>query len=131
MAYGLILLHKYAEDGNRSPTHIEKFFKHANCPASIRGDFSKFKYWGIIREVEGFTTGHYVITKIGFDFVTGRVRVPKKAHIYNDVVYGFSDEMITIAQALKDKYNYKELMGYEIRSEDSKRNIISSQQNLF
>lgn len=118
MAYGLILLHKASLAPGQEFIHIEEYFKKLDIPSSIRGDFPKLRFWGLIetqdisREDKNPNNGLYKITESGRDFVRGRMLVPPKARIYNNRFLGFAKGMnlIDIKMALKNKFNYEELM---------------------
>lgn len=122
MVMGLILLYKesllYKEWGGFSEDwiHIEDFLKEKNIPSSIRGDISKFKYWKILepkiaqRDDKSFRNGYYRITPKGESFVRGTMEVEEYLHIYNDLVIAKSDNLVTIRDCIKNKFNYDELM---------------------
>ena len=120
MAYGLILLYQYNKKNPGEWVHVENYFKSLNIPSSIRGDISKLRYWHLIekkseiREDGSNRNGYYRIDNLnGISFVENRKRVSARAYIYNQRVYGFSPETVTIAECLGKKFNYKELMGYD------------------
>lgn len=85
---------------------------HFNCP-----DYTKFKYWGFlekkkeIRDDGSNRNGMWRITNEGIAFVGGGIRARKWYGVYNDKVYGQSEELITIKEALGKKFNYDEVMG--------------------
>ncbi len=79
------------------------------------GDLSKAKYWGLIEEKpsDGRTksSGYWMLTDLGLQYVTDRARVPYIAFVYDDKVLGFSERLSGIREALKEKFDYQELMG--------------------
>jgi len=113
MAYGLILLVKSKSEDY---FHIENYLKEQNCPSSVRGDISKLRYFKLIKKLEGIRddgskrVGYYKVTERGKDFVRGLITVPESVMIFNKKTYGFSENHINIHQALKNKFNYNELM---------------------
>jgi len=119
MAAGLILLY------NESKTdyiHIENFFKGVrNATPSMRGDIPKLRFWGLIQPKQGETNdgnpnnGYYALTKQGIEFVEGKISVPSHVDIYNNKFYGYSvkSKNITIFEALKEKFNYNEIIRNE------------------
>lgn len=117
MAYGLILLYKAVGPG-KEYIHIEDYFKKLDIPSSIRGDFPKLRFWGLIqplaakKEDGNPNSGMYKITTDGILFVQNLLRMPAAARIYNNELLGFGGEgkVIDIRQALKNKFNYEELM---------------------
>lgn len=113
MAYVLVMM-------DRAPTgyfHVENWLKTQNTPASLRGDFPKLHYWGLIeakeatREDGSPRVGYYRITEKGRKFVHGLIEVPARAQLFNQKFYGYDGDPISIKQALGDKFNYEELMG--------------------
>lgn len=120
MAYALILLAKETgmnrTDEDYPYIHAEDFFKALkDIPASVRGDFPKLRFWNLIEPFymdEELVPGMYKMTKRGFSFVNGTVVVNPIARIYNNKLlsYGKEDKSITIQEALKNKFNYEELM---------------------
>jgi len=79
-----------------------------------RADWQKLVYFKLI-EPETNERGHvrsgfYRLTKIGIDFVNHQTSVPEFANVYNSKVFGYSETKINISQAIKNKFNYLELM---------------------
>lgn len=79
------------------------------------GDDAKLRYWMFIEEMPNEnpktrTSGWWRITEYGERFVLGELAVPKYAHIYDGRVLKMSGEKIDIKQALKNKFDYAELM---------------------
>lgn len=116
MAYALILI---ANSGKRDYFHVEDYLKGENCPAAIRGDFPKLRYWGLIeaeeskREDGSKRNGYYKITQKGIDFVQCKIVVPEAMYIFKNKAYNRpmeNDSYISIKQALRGKFNYTELM---------------------
>lgn len=76
----------------------------------------KLAYWQLIEEEavhrpDGGRAGYWRLTWRGQCFVEGRIRLPKYAEIYAGKVVGMdSTEMISIHEALTEKFNYADLM---------------------
>lgn len=88
----------------------------------LRGYHSKLKYWGLIEQRENTDTskahsGYWRLTSKGSRFISGRMKLPKKVFLFNDTIFGFSDETGDIHDMLNKKFDYAELMG-------RKKNII-------
>ncbi len=118
MAWTLLLMYDfYRKEGNlRKWLKVESYLKSLpDVPTSLRGDFPKLRYWGLIvqkeGEVEGVKTGLYKITEKGIAFCEGRIKVSKVAFVLNKVLKGFSDEQVSISECLGDRFDYKELIG--------------------
>lgn len=79
-------------------------------------DAPLLRHWGLIKELEGKKedgnprNGHYAITEKGRVFVHNASNAAKHVLLYNNTVLGFTEEQITIREALGDKFNYDELM---------------------
>lgn len=123
MIMGLILI--YREDCRKNLDitnydtyiHLEDFFKKLNIASSIRGDMPKLRFWGLLHPRGGVgdngnpNDGYYMITAKGVDFVLGKRLVQKSVKIYNNTFRGFDGPDIDVHVAIKNKFNYSELMG--------------------
>lgn len=109
MAAGLILMYHFRKNAF---THVEDFFKKIKCPSSIRGDFSKLRYWGLIEEntEEEGQEGFYRVTAKGREFVRCEIKVESHIQLYNDKFYGFVGNYVDIRDCLKTKFDYEKLM---------------------
>ena len=118
MTYALILMCK---SGNRDFFHVNDYFEANNIPSKSVTEFSKLRFFGLIeskielREDWSDRNGHYRITPKGIDFVMNRITVMQYVTIYNNKVKTVSNEQVTIADSLKQKFNYAELMNTQIR----------------
>lgn len=126
MAKALIMIYKYhsSEQIDRAPFgrfgeffHVENWLKLQDISSSIRGDFPKLRYWGLIEQkMEDNSKGRkpvpgfYRITPLGIQFVKNDAKVKKIAKLFNDTFFGLEGEEIGIFDALKDKFSYEELM---------------------
>jgi hypothetical protein len=111
MAAALILLYRH-QLSNPGMTwfHAENFFKdRKNIPASIRGDFSKLRFWGLI-QADDDSEGYYRVTTKGIDFIKGEIKVESNVKLYNNKAYGFKGGYVNIHHCLKKKFNYELLM---------------------
>lgn len=83
---------------------------------SYGGDFAKLVHWGLIEEspevrADGSPrAGWWRITEKGEAYVRGRQKVHKYARIYNGKCLGLTDELVSIKQALRNRFDYDELM---------------------
>jgi hypothetical protein len=84
------------------------------------GDFAKLVYWELIRQrpkdddSRARTSGDWMVTDLGVQFACNRVRVRKKARLYNDMLLCFEGEYISIVDALGIRFDYRELMGWHV-----------------
>ena len=93
--------------------HVSEIMKDISSTGS--NDFSKLRYWKMIEQqpntdTKKKTSGFWKVTEFGKLFVNMKVTVPKYALIYNKKKFGFSDEQVSIIQALGKEFNYQELM---------------------
>ena len=76
-------------------------------------DWTLLQHWGLLEERKTDSglpnSGRWRITENGEKFVRLQLKVPKQLNFYNSKVYGRSDEMIDIKQALGNKFDYQEL----------------------
>lgn len=75
----------------------------------------KLAYWGLVEEqtgvgMHGGRAGYWRVTTKGQAFLTGGLKVPKYAKVYNGRVLGFDGGPVTIRDALGTKFNYEDLM---------------------
>lgn len=136
MVAGLILMYaKTKHEQNKGFIgqvwiHLERFFSdNKNATPSMRGDIPKLRFWGFIIPKEGNSedgnpnNGYYTLTKAAFDFIEGRTKVPSHVDIYNNKFYGYSVKAkeVTVYQALKQKFNYNEI----IKNEETNNQVVA------
>jgi hypothetical protein len=112
MAAVLILLVRY----NKTEfIHIENWLKEIGKP-NLRADFHKSVFWNLLEKMDGERadkskrTGYYKITGRGMAFARGEFTIPESVLILNNQFKGFEGNDITVYQALKNKFDYSELM---------------------
>lgn len=113
MAIALIEIYKY---NKKEYMHVESLLKKLDLPASIRGDFPKLRFWGLIkpqrwdREDGSNRNGYYKITDRGIYFVEGKSNEPSHVSIFNNKLVGLSGSYVKINDCLiNNKFNYKEI----------------------
>ena len=118
MAYVLILMmnreNRFDEDGW---VHVEKYLKSMKTAVSLRGDYAKLRYWQLIEQMENTDTskkdsGFWRITERGVKFAKGDIALPKRVNLYNGKIVGWDEDHSDIKEALGDKFDYAELMGF-------------------
>lgn len=87
-------------------------------------DFHKLVYWGLILEkpknpedTKTRTSGYWMITKEGEEFVLNRRTVTSHVLLYDSQCLGFEGRQISIKDCLRKYFNYEELMNEFIHSE--------------
>ena len=81
------------------------------------GDPIKTRHWGLIEKREetrddgSSRAGWWRLTDLGVRFVENRAQVAKYAYLYNGICARLDeDELISVHDALADRFNYDELM---------------------
>lgn len=95
---------------------------HVDEPGSLAlrgpgGDHAKLLYWYLVESLphhgvssEKRDSGLWRPTASGMRFAKGEIRVPSHVHLYDGKLLGYSQETITIQDALGEHYDYAELM---------------------
>jgi hypothetical protein len=78
---------------------------------------SKLRYWGLMEDdgetrEDGGHAGRWRVTTNGRIWVLNESKVPKYARIYDGRCIGLVGEPQSIVEALADKFDYRELMGW-------------------
>lgn len=133
MAYALLLIARHYKDRPLGEMgewlHVPEYLSaQSKFGAPVRGgDWAKLRWWGLIeaamdvepseRRSDGSArVGHYRLTPLGRAWARGECAVPRIALIFNQRLARLDDtETVTIREALKDKFNYAELMGWADR----------------
>lgn len=123
MAYYLIKLHRVASNNpERTYFHVED---DLGVKQKVGGSFAKLRWWGLIEEqpkdknvTNKRTSGMWMLTQRGENFVKNRISVKKYVKLYNGKCHGADGHEVTIKQCLKDKFDFKELMSCPIENLD-------------
>ena len=81
--------------------HVKKLWVGANA-----GDAAKLRHWGLIKQV---STGNYVATHEGTEFVLGNHFVPTHVFLFNTVKIGESGVKMSVRDIV-DGFDYDKLM---------------------
>lgn len=115
MAYCMIMFVKHVRN-NQMYGFIDfnKILNDLKLTPAQRADWQKLAYFKLITP-ETTTkgdpkSGFYRIHENGFDFVEKGLNIPKHCNVYNGKVMGYSIEQTDIKKALKNKFNYEDLM---------------------
>lgn len=118
MCYGLVLLYKISGSEIENYIHVPtEFTKRKINHSNI--ELSKLQYWGLVTPRENTDkskkdSGYWSVTQKGKDFIDKKISIPKYALIYNSRQWGFSDELVSINDALGTNFDFQELMNSEI-----------------
>lgn len=114
-AYGLITFYRHA---GTTFQHAKNLFREHVPKATINdgGTFAKLRHYQLIESAgktrdDGGHAGIWRVTPLGESFVKGEISIKSKVLLYNGKCYGVEGDNITIQGALRNKFNYNELMG--------------------
>lgn len=111
MAMTLIRLYQY---NGAKTIHVKKFLKEHKLQNNH--DWTLLRHWGLIAPHQEFTTkeksGYWRITPLGIRYIYNNVALPKYILMYNNKFIDFEGPDITIKTALKQHFDYAELMNY-------------------
>jgi len=118
MALALVLIYQFFKTHKHADwLHVAAFLVKVKHDSSIAGgDVVKLRYWGLLERAAGERPdgsdriGRYKITDLGKQFVEGRVAVASHVLLYNQSLLGTATELITIKDALGQRFKYDELM---------------------
>lgn len=111
-AFALIRLYRLGEGEH----HIKQFAEAtANTPRAPH--FAELRFWHMVEastndDPTKKASGYWKITDAGKQFVEGTLRVKSRILMYNNKFVGFApnSEIISIREALGNKFDYEELM---------------------
>ena len=92
-------------------------FHHKDEFAKADGSAAKLRYWGLVREAANKNgkkthSGLWIPTRLGIEFAMGKVRVPRYAYTYNEVVIRMAaGNTISIFDAAKKEFDVREVFG--------------------
>ena len=112
------LIHLYRNFDHNKYVHKSELVKAKKLATTFGGgDFAKLAYWGLIKEQEPSpgedkrTSGWWIITDKGVQFVERKVKVKSHVLIFNSRFFGFEGRDVSIDDCLGEKWSYSELMG--------------------
>ena len=119
MALFLIGLYKLTKNANNGSYTKVVFFSNKEVMSKMKIntaslDYSVLKHFDLIspRVSQGGKkdSGHWSITWKGIDVIERDIPLSKHVFLYNNKRQGFSDEKVTIKEALGSKFDFDELM---------------------
>ena len=116
VASAQILIELFREDGADDYVYVPKILDRMTGTPAQGGYGTLSVHWGLIASMEGERddgsnrTGWWKLTEEGVRFVLDAATVPERAHIYNGRCLGHSGPPIDIRQALRNRFDYDELM---------------------
>lgn len=123
MAVSLIYIHNIFKRKSSEWINIQKeFADQYKCNAN-QMDYIQLHRWGMIEpklnrmDLTKKDSGLWRMTARGRTFVHGVIIVQQYVLIYDNKTIEFTGKFINIEQALKNKFDYGELMGVEVESQ--------------
>jgi hypothetical protein len=111
MAAALIAVHRRGQGAWVYMPEFKMGFKHVKLRAALAGgDVSKLRFWGLL-EPDEKRVGYYRITQAGNLFCLDQTRLPKIADVRLNKLLGLHGDLVGIQDALRQKFDYPELMG--------------------
>lgn len=117
MAVALLLLYRKGEGKWAHLPTLKLSVSNPQLRAALGGgDVSKMRFWGLIEMLDGIRpdgssrVGYYRITPKGEEFCRDEARVAKYVIIRCGGVQGFAGQQIGIRDALREKFNYSDLL---------------------
>ena len=116
MAFTLIKIWKYLNETGTCNGFLkyQYILDEIGISTAQRADWQKLVYFKVLEqkttERGSPESGKYRITDIGIKFLKGERNLPDHCKVYNGKVYGYAMEQINIKQALRNKFNYDDLM---------------------
>jgi len=117
MARWLILLSRVFLSNGRRWVSV----KDSPLKETRGGDYAKLQHWGLIEQRPNTdekkrTSGYWRPTTKGVNFAKNRTRVPSHIYIFNNTVYGQSEETVSIVDALGVKFDYRDVVRTALKS---------------
>jgi hypothetical protein len=119
MVAGLGVLYTYDLKNSGAWCHVEMAFKELK-PEVRGGDWCKLRFWDMIEKRPKIhdtkrgsnpKKGFWRITELGVEFITGKLKVPERALIFNNECLGFSGDEMDVFEVLeKGGFDYDEIM---------------------
>lgn len=79
------------------------------------GHCSQLRHWGLVeqeseRRPDGGKSGWWRVTKVGADFLQGRVTIPKYVYVYDGTCLRSDGPPVTVRECLGKKFDYDLMM---------------------
>lgn len=105
------LIKLYQKNGKNEYVHVSQLIINGTSVC----DMSRARFWGLITEQENKnedkrSSGYWMLTERGLNFVERRVKIPRYKMMYNKTVIDTRGEYVSIDECLGKKFSYKELM---------------------
>ena len=117
MAKALLLIYKISNEVDFDFIHVQNEFEKLGFNG-IRIEYNKLSYWRLIETRKGENpsganrTGYWKLTPLGISFAKGGSTIQEYVHVFDAKVRGFHGDEINIKDAIKNKFDYFQLMGF-------------------
>jgi len=93
--------------------HVEHYLKELKV--KFHGYHSKLKFWDMLEARINTAnnkkwSGYWKVNQCAFDFLAGRIEVPKYAYLFNNTCLKHSDETVSIHDVMKSPFDYSEML---------------------
>ena len=93
--------------------HVEHYTAELKIP--IRGYHGKLRFWNLVEAKANENpkkkdSGYWRPTPLAFDFVAGRVSVPRYAFLFNNACLHMSEEQTTIHDVMRTPFDYSAMV---------------------
>lgn len=103
----LVMILRKTAEAYKPEVHLQK---DLTLTKNEYANFQKLKYWGLVRKAE--KSGFWLITKIGYDFLAGKIVLPKAQWTFNNTVVGQEGGLISIQDLKLEPWGYKQREEY-------------------
>lgn len=120
-AFALIRLFNLTETNPDQEWFHVKDYAEAGKDRPRAHHFAELRFWELIEKCDvnddpaKKSSGYWKITEKGKQFVNEEIKVQSRILIYNNIFVGFAENSseITVREALGNKFDYEELMGFK------------------
>jgi hypothetical protein len=116
MVETLVLIYRYTNEMEPPEgwVHVSNVLARTYGLAATNREYTKFKHWGFLQAHAPVSSdGLWRITEDGRQFVCGQLKTTRALTILHDTVIAVSADLTDIWQALGEKFDYDELMGWK------------------
>ena len=86
-----------------------KYHHYKNDPDQKGSDYAKLELWGLIKRKKG-SPGYWRSTRKGYNFLRGRIEIPRDIFLDNGKKFGYSVDNVSIKDCFKNPFSYTKLM---------------------
>ena len=95
---------RFAALGKGPQRPVEKGYLVNGMSYNQGSNFQKLGYFGLVAKVPPERSGVWEVTRWGWEFIAGELRVPRKVWTYRGVVDHFEDDLVRIADTKHEAF---------------------------